>query len=564
MPSVEAREARLREANLALQESEERFRLIADSAPVPMWVTKLDRKRSFVNRAYIDFLGISYEEAVDFDWREILHPDDHDRVIAESIAGEASLGTFDLEARYRCARGEWCWIRSTSQPRFGPNGDHLGFIGVAHDITASKEAEAKLREMNEELERRVAERTADLSAAVERLEAEIAERLRAEELLRQAQKMEAVGQLTGGIAHDFNNLLTPIVGGLQILLPKMEDERMRRIAGAALESAQRGARLTGQLLAFSRVQRLEMVPVPVNGLIDNMRELVRQAIGDRISLHIDLDPEAGSARCDANQLENGILNLAINARDAMPDGGTLTIATARETLEAGPDMEAGDYVRVRIADTGSGMEPDVLARAAEPFFTTKPVGRGTGLGLAQVYGIARQSGGTLRIASTPGEGTSVDILLPAVSTGAVAHPAPPALPEEPVRRSTGTILVIDDDASVRSFLVDTLESFGHRAVEAESGAEALGVLEGAAPDLVLLDYAMPGMHGADVARALRRTRPELPILFVTGYAETGQIEAVMGADFHVLRKPFSTGDLDAVVTAMLASNLPPGSPSRPS
>jgi PAS domain S-box-containing protein len=218
------------QVELALRESEERFRLIADSAPVPIWVTKLDRKRSFVNRTYLDFLGKPYEEAVEFDWREILHPDDHDRIVRESVAGEASMRTFVLEGRYRRVDGEWRWLRSESQPRLGPNAEHIGYIGVAHDVTEAKTAEAALRELNDTLERRVADRTADLEAALAQLKAEAAERLRAEDALRQVQKMEAVGQLTGGIAHDFNNLLTPILGGLELIVGRAEDERTRRIA----------------------------------------------------------------------------------------------------------------------------------------------------------------------------------------------------------------------------------------------------------------------------------------------------------------------------------------------
>jgi PAS domain S-box-containing protein len=401
-------------ASERLKESEERFRLIADSAPVPMWVTKLDRKRSFVNRAYVDFLGITYEEAVDFDWRTVLHPDDHDRVVAESVAGEASLAAFSLEARYRRCDGEWRWLRSTSQPRLGPNGEHVGFIGVAHDITDAKEAEAVLRGLNETLEQKVAERTADVSQALERLTAEIAERERAEEALRQMQKMEAVGQLTGGIAHDFNNLLTPVIGGLELIARRMDDPRLKRVAETALESSRRGAKLTGQLLAFSRLQRIRMTSVPVNRVIQAMHTIFKHALGPQVTISTLLDEDVHHAVCDENQLENALLNLAINARDAMPDGGTLTVATDLVHETGATDLNEGAYVRVSIADSGHGMPADVLARATEPFFSTKPVGKGTGLGLAQVYGIARQSGGTVRIESEVGRGTTVSLYLPRV------------------------------------------------------------------------------------------------------------------------------------------------------
>jgi PAS domain S-box-containing protein len=535
-----------------LRESEERFRLIADSAPIPMWVTKLDRKRGFVNRAYAEFLGVPYEEAIDFDWRERIHPDDIERVIAESLAGEATLEPFALEGRYRRADGEWRWLRSISQPRWGPHGEHVGFIGVATDVTEAKLAEAALREVNETLERRVAERTADLSAALDRLQAEVGERLKAEEALRQAQKMEAVGQLTGGIAHDFNNLLTPIVGGLELIASKVEDPRLKRMAESALEASRRGAKLTSQLLAFSRIQRIAMGPVAVNDVIANMQSLLRHTIGTAIRIETALDPAAGHGLCDSNQLENAVLNLAINARDAMPEGGTLTIATSRVSLDEEPDHAAGEFVRITVRDTGEGMSEEVLARATEPFYSTKPMGKGTGLGLAQVYGIARQSGGTLRIDSNPGEGTRVDMLLPAASAPAPKAAALGGAPAAGRSAAAARVLVVDDDPDVRAFLAGSLEALGHEVVAAEGGAEALARLEGWTPDIALIDYAMPGMHGADLARAVRERLPDIPIVFVTGYAETGQLEAALGPGAPVLRKPFTVGDLERAV----AHNLP--------
>jgi PAS domain S-box-containing protein len=534
-------------AETALRESEERFRLIADSAPVPMWVTKIDRKRSFVNRAYVEFLGISYDEAVDFDWRTVLHPDDAARILAESLAGEASLEKFELVARYRSG-GEWRWIRSVSQPRWGPQSEHVGFIGVAHDVTELKRAEAALREVNETLERRVAERTADLSTALDRLQAEVGERLRAEEALRQAQKMEAVGQLTGGIAHDFNNLLTPIMGGLELIASRVEDSRLKRIAETALESTRRGAKLTGQLLAFSRIQRISMGPVAVNEVIEAMQRLLRHTIGGGVRIETRLDPRTGHGICDANQLENAILNLAINARDAMPDGGTLTIFTDRVRLDDEPDHPAGEFVRITVADTGQGMPADVLDKAVEPFFSTKPLGKGTGLGLAQVYGIAQQAGGTLRIDSEVGKGTSVDILLP---SAAASGPAAGETRRDDKASSGLTagarVLIVDDDDDVRAFLAESLEGLGCTVVSAASGPQGIDSLREGRPDLVLLDYAMPGMNGAQVALAARNLHPGLPIVFVTGYAESEQLEAVLGGNVPVLRKPFTLAELASAV-----------------
>ena len=534
-------------AETAVRESEARFRLIADSAPVPMWVTRIDRTRSFVNRAYVEFLRISYDEAVNFDWRTVIHPEDMPRILAESVAGEASLETFELIGRYRSG-DEWRWLRSVSQPRWGPQGEHVGFIGVAHDITELKHAEAALREVNETLERRVAERTADLSAALERLQAEVGERLKAEDALRQAQKMEAVGQLTGGIAHDFNNLLTPIMGGLELIASRVEEPRLKRIAETALESTRRGAKLTGQLLAFSRIQRISMAAVAVNEVIEAMQRLLRHTIGGAVKIETRLDPHVGHGVCDANQLENAILNLAINARDAMPRGGTLTISTDRLSLSDEPDHPAGEFIRITVADTGEGMGPDVLARATEPFFSTKPLGKGTGLGLAQVYGIAQQAGGTLRIDSAMGEGTAVHILLP-VAAAPVPGEADVTRPADAAAGAAAgaRVLVVDDDGDVRAFLAESLEGIGCTVVSAASGAEALEALRDWRPDLALIDYAMPGMHGAEAARAARTRHPGLPIVFVTGYAESEQLEAALGGDVPVLRKPFTLAELAAAV-----------------
>jgi PAS domain S-box-containing protein len=539
-----------------IRESEERFRLIADSAPVLMWVTRLDRVRSFVNRAYVDFLGITYEEAVDFDWRRVIHPDDMERILSESLAGEASLQPFALEARYRRGDGEWRWIRSISQPRWGPGGEHIGFIGVAHDVTEAKLAEQSLRDINETLERRVGERTSELRSALERVQTEVAERERAEEALRQAQKMEAVGQLTGGIAHDFNNLLTPVIGGLDLISRHLDDPRLKRIAETALESSRRGAKLTTQLLTFSRIQRIQMAPVPVNRVIEQMHEILRHTIGPGVTIETLLAEEAGHALCDENQLENAILNLAINARDAMPDGGRLTISTGLLVQEGEADLETGTYVCLTVADNGRGMSPDTAARATEPFFSTKPLGKGTGLGLAQVYGIARQSGGTLRIESREGEGTRVCMLLPhAGSTEAgAASKGAPGVTE--AGGPVGHIFVVDDDTNVRTFITELLQEIGHRVDAFAGGAAALRALERTVPDLFVIDYAMPEMNGAQLAREIRDRHPDVPVVFVTGYAETHQLETATGAEVTVLRKPFGMDELAQTVAAYIGLERP--------
>ena len=521
-----------RVAERSLKESEARFRRIADSAPVMMWVTRLDRTRDFVNDAYAEFAGMSREEARLLDWRERIHPDDQEQLVAQSIAGEASLKAFTLEARYLRHDGQWRWLRSVSQPRFGPDGELSGFIGAASDITEAKEAEL-------ELQRQVAERTAEL--------------VEAQDQLRQSQKMEALGQLTGGIAHDFNNLLTVVVGGLDMIAKQVADERLLRYANNALAAAERGARLTGQLLAFSRVQRLEVKPTYVAPLIEEMRPLLRNVLGPGIAKKFDLDPHLMPVLADPTQLEVAVLNLAINARDAMPEGGTLTISSRRRRINDDPDLEPGTYVELSITDTGSGMPPEVQARAFEPFFTTKEVGKGTGLGLSMVYGMARQSGGTVKIESEPGVGTTVRLYFRRADRDAEV-PASGGKTGDEVRRGRGaaTVLVIDDDEDVRQFIAASLEEYGHEVIEAADGIEGIERFGATRPDLVIIDYIMPGLSGAEVAAHIVATKPDQPILFVSGYSETDAIRKV-SADAHVLAKPFRAAALEEAVRAALPS-----------
>lgn len=524
-------------AEAALRESEERFRLIADSSPVPMWVSKLGGKREFVNKAYCEMLGASYEVAVDYDWRDLLHPDDLPRILKEQISGESSHKPFTLEARFRLSDGEFHWLRSQSQPRWGPDGAHIGFIGVAHDVTVAKLAEAELRGLNDRLEERVA---AALSAQAE-----------TEAALRQAQKMEAVGQLTGGIAHDFNNLLTPVIGGLEIVAAGVTDPRHKRLAEGALEAARRAAKLTGQLLAFSRIQKLSVKPVDVGAQIGQVMDMMRRTLGPGITIRSELDGAAGFAMCDPHQLENAVLNLAINARDAMPNGGTLTLSARRTRLEGGIDHEAGDYVAVSVEDTGTGMAPEILQRATEPFFTTKPFGQGTGLGLAQVYGVAHQSGGTVMIDSAVDMGTTVSIYLPAADLVVVAEPVPPVRGRRIMSRGGARIVLVDDDDDVRGFLQDVLGASGYAVTALADGETCLADIENQAPDLLMLDFAMPGLNGAETALMARRRHPDLPIILVTGYADSDALDIAAGYGAVILRKPFEQAELMAAIEAAM-------------
>jgi CheY-like chemotaxis protein len=365
--------------------------------------------------------------------------------------------------------------------------------------------------------------------------------------------MEALGQLTGGIAHDFNNLLTVVVGGLDIIAKRAEDAKLRRYAENALAAADRGARLTAQLLAFSRVQRLEVRPTLVAPLVQNMRPLLRNVLGPGINKEFKLDETAIPVMADPTQLEVAILNLAINARDAMPNGGVLTFSTKQVAMAGDPEVDDGNYIELCIDDTGVGMPAEVAERAFEPFFTTKEVGKGTGLGLSMVYGMARQSGGTARVESTLGKGTAVKLLFRIAeeeAAGELARETSDATQEE-AQAGPGSILVIDDDPDVRGFIVTSLEEQGYRVREASDGEEGLKALADELPDLVILDFIMPGMSGAEVASRIRADCPGHPILFISGYSETEAVKRT-APDVPLLPKPFRADALNKAVRGAMA------------
>ncbi len=793
-------------AEKALRESEERFRLIADSAPVPMWVTSLDRTRNFVNRAYVDFVGTSYEDALAFDWRAVIHAEDVDRIIAESLAGEASLQPFVLEGRYRRSDGEWRWLQSTSQPRFDADGAHSGFIGVAHDVTDQKEAEAELRESERrfrdqfenandfifttDLEMRITscnpsvaralEQSPDsligrsiseftppetwahnkamlkdklsgkgdatryevgvfdskgnlrtweinsrlmrdgsgvptglhaigrdvtermisqqmLKEAQERAEADAAKqaailgqlaegvivtnvegritfvndaatrlhgvakldvapdeysdsyhlfredgsrypfeqlplaravaggetvtdarwRIRrpdgtevlaignaqpiigsngsqigsvltvrddtarnaaelalrdinetleervakrnaeleqAHEALRQSQKLEAMGQLTGGVAHDFNNLLTPILGSLDLLQRRrVGDEREQRLIDGALQSAERAKLLVQRLLAFARRQPLQTVSVDIAGLMRGMADLIDSTCGPGIKVAVAVSDDLPPALADPNQLEMAILNLSVNARDAMPDGGRLTLSATAETVGLGDNgrLSPGQYVRISVADSGLGMDQDTVERAIEPFFSTKGIGRGTGLGLSMAHGLASQLGGVLTISSVPAMGTNVELWLPASVSPALSETEKEqaAAPNA----SSGSVLLVDDETLVRATTADMLGDLGYEVTEAASAEEALGLLDtGKRFDMLVTDHLMPGMKGADLVQIASERRPELRSLIISGYAEAGGIPEYLPR----LNKPFRQADLAASIDEITQAAQP--------
>jgi PAS domain S-box-containing protein len=377
---------------------------------------------------------------------------------------------------------------------------------------------------------------------------DITEDQRREEALRQSQKMEAVGHLTGGLAHDFNNLLQAVHGNFDMIRRRPEDPaRVSRLAENGIQAADRGAKLTAQLLAFSRSQKLELRTTAIVPLIAGMEDMLRRSLGPGVRVRIDADGVGLGVVADPTQLEMAILNLAINARDAMPTGGDLTIAARETTVKRDPELPPGTYVEIRVSDTGEGMSPAIAARAFDPFFTTKGLGQGTGLGLSQVYGMARQAGGIARIESREAHGTSIVLLLKFVEASAEAEPrASDGLPKS---GNALTILAIDDDTDVRRFLSDSLETLGFRVILAEDGESGLSALATSSPDVLLLDFAMPGMSGAEVADRVRVLQPGLPIVFASGYSDTAAIERAVGPSGVLLRKPFSVDDLEAALRA---------------
>ena len=382
---------------------------------------------------------------------------------------------------------------------------------------------------------------------------DVTAKMKAEEALRQSQRMEGIGQLTGGVAHDFNNVLTAVLGSLQLASKRVTDERARQLMDTAVQAAERGAKLTSQLQAFSRRQRLEPLPVDLNVMIERMGGLFSSTLGGTVKVEKDLAPGLPPALADPAQLELALLNLALNARDAMPQGGVLRLSTALATITSqrtASEPEPGRYIALSVKDTGPGMSEEVMERAFEPFFTTKPLGKGSGLGLSQVLGLAKQLGGGVRLDAAPDAGATVTVYLPVSARNDAAKPVDP--PADPPRAAPGArVLVVDDDDDVRRFIVDLLEDSGYAvtaAIDGPSGLKALA--EGPPFDLLLLDFAMPGMTGSEVARTVRVSDSEQPILMMTGYLEHEAVLAELGAQ-PMLQKPFDPSELLFRVAAMI-------------
>ncbi len=526
-----------------MRESEARFRNLADSAPALMWVSRPGGVREFVNQAYVAFTGLDDEAALSMDWRTRLYPEDLPGILKAQVQGEASRKPFALEARYRRADGQWRWLKSFSQPRFDADGGFLGFIGIAFDTTDAKLAEKDLTRLTEMLEERVA--------------ATVAERDAAQAALMQAQKLEAIGQLTGGVAHDFNNLLTVIIGALDAVERHPDDARRReRMLTAAAAAAKRGEKLTQHLLAFARRQPLKPEVCRIDRLVAESESLLRRALGDAYGFNLRLGAGVRSATIDAGQFEAALLNLVVNARDATAPGGQVTIESHPLTLtQKQGELEPGEYLRISVRDTGMGMDAATLARAVEPFFTTKAPGEGTGLGLSQVYGFARQSGGGVEIQSQPGQGAVVSLLLPE----AVAVPIEDAAPRlDRIQAQTpARVLLVEDDPQVAELIDAMLADLGHTVVRAGGVDEALARLDqDEGVQLVLSDVIMPGgRSGVDLAEQLAATRPGLPVVLCSGYTGGDQGRARAG-DWPFVSKPFSLETLARALTEAQARVRP--------
>jgi signal transduction histidine kinase/CheY-like chemotaxis protein len=448
------------------------------------------------------------------------HPDDGAQTKA-AIERAARGETLAFEARFRTRGGQYRDLTWTIVPYEGL------LYCVARDVT-DRNAQA---------------------AALEK----------AEEQLRQSQKMEAVGQLTGGIAHDFNNLLTGITGSLDIIKRRLDSGRIQdidRFMDAALTSAKRAAALTHRLLAFARRQSLDTKSSDINGIIAGLEDMLRRALMENITFEIELQSDLWYALTDANQLENALLNLSINARDAMPKGGRLTIRTENVTLDSAyasrnDGVEAGDYVLIRVTDTGSGMPPEVIAKAFEPFFTTKPIGQGTGLGLSMIYGFLKQSGGHVRIDSEVGRGTTINLYLRRATQAEEVAEADSVIPAQPGQGET--ILVVEDDATVRLLVTEVLKTLGYRYLEAEDAKSAIPLLSGDLPiDLLITDVGLPNMNGRQLAEIARTHRPALKVLFVTGYAQNAMARGgFLAPGMDMINKPFALDVLSAKISEMI-------------
>jgi len=540
-------------AETRLRDSEGLFRTFAQAVPNHLWTAPPDGKLDWLNEQSVAYCGLPAQDILGDGWGQVVHPDDLPGVVEIWSRSLRTGELYETEFRLRRHDGAYRWHLVRAVPIRGGDGAIIRWVGTNTDIEEQKAAAQAIAGLNATLEAQVRERTAALMAA--------------EAALRQSQKMEAVGQLTGGIAHDFNNMLQGIAGAVELMerrIAQGRPEEAARYVAAARQSIARAATLTHQLLAFSRKQALAPKRVDLGELIGGIAGLIRQTIGPAIGFEIRHAVDCWPVRCDPNQMENALLNLAINARDAMlPAGGTLTLETAHVPLSeaelAGWDGALpGWYVRITVTDTGSGMSPDVLEHAFEPFFTTKPAGQGTGLGLSQVYGFVRQSNGLLRLESDLGRGTAVHLYVPRHDEAAAEQGQGAEPPADAGLVQGANILLVEDEAPIRAFAGEALRDLGHTVLEASDGAGGLDALRdsrrrGAPPDLLIADIGLPGgMNGRQLAAAAREFDPALPVLLITGYAgDALGPDVQLEGGINLLTKPFTLQALTARVETML-------------
>ncbi len=528
-----------------LRESEARFRSFAQTIPNHFWTSGPDGRLDWFNEQVYRYSGAGPGQLDGDGWAAMVHPEDMPATQARWADALSAGAVYETEFRLRRHDGVYRWHIARAVPIRDGSGRIVRWVGTNTDIQDQKDVAAALAGVNAMLEARVAERTRQL--------------LEAEEALRQSQKMEAVGQLTGGLAHDFNNILQAISGALDRVRKRLEQGRVEdveRFLKAAEDGAGRAAALTHRLLAFSRRQTLDPRSTDVNRLIGGMEELVRRTMGPAVAVQVVGAGGLWTTRVDASQLENALLNLCINARDAMPDGGNLIIETANRWLDDGAarerDSRPGQYVALSVTDTGVGMAPEIVERAFDPFFTTKPMGQGTGLGLSMVYGFVRQSGGQVRIYSEVGKGTTVTLYLP--RHFGPAERTEPA-PEGRIAAGLGeTVLVVDDEDDVRMLVTEVLAENAYHTLEARDGRSALEILERPGRiDLLISDVGLPGgMNGRQLADAARVKRPDLKVLFITGYAENAVIgNGHLAPGMAVMVKPFAMSALAAKIRGIL-------------
>jgi PAS domain S-box-containing protein len=553
------------DAALRLQETEELLALAQEAGRIGIFEWQVQTGVVRLSPRFLSLYGLTGFDGRYETWLKCIFREDVPR-IADLFDTAFAAREREMHSEFRivsASDGKLRWMETRNNLFYDADGRPVRVVGVSVDITERKRALAQLRAFTETLEDAVKERTRELEIQNEA-------RIKAEELLRQAQKMEAVGQLTGGIAHDFNNLLTIVIGGLDMVgrqIPALgataAAERIARAKDMALQGVQRAVTLTNRLLAFSRQQPLAPKPIDANKLVSVTCEFLRRTLGETVSLDTALAAGLWRAHADPHQLENALINLTLNARDAMPEGGKVTIETANCYLDESyvssiPEpVDVGQYVMIAVADTGTGMDPITVERAFEPFFTTKEVGRGTGLGLSQVYGFVRQSAGHVKVYSELDEGTTVKIYLPRY-VGAEEH-VEDAEQSQAANGAIGTetILVVEDDDALRSYTVETLAELGYRVLPATNGAAALEILDsGNDIDLLFTDVVMPGgLNGRQLADEAVRRRPGLKVLFTTGYTRNAIVHhGRLDPGVEMVGKPFSSDELIRKVRAILDGN----------